>query len=249
MNDTTLLKFALDAGEIMLTSGAETHRVEDTMKRILSVSHSAGVEALALSTMLIVSIPSNSHGPMTLTRGVRDRSVNFEKICLVNTVSRAFVSKQICLSEATKQLEDIAFTGTFPPTLRMLCYGVACGSFTMVLNGSWMDGLAAFLFGLLMGILLINLSRKKVPYFLSYLLGGVLAGAGATIFHSFVPTAGPDMIIIGSIMPLLPGITITNGIRDIMEGNFISGTTKLVEALLVAFAIAGGVGFGISFFV
>lgn len=249
MNDSTLLKFALDAGEIMLTSGAETHRVEDTMKRILSISHSSGVEALALSTLLIVSIPSDAHGPMTLTRGVRDRSVNFEKICSVNTVSRAFVSREISLEQAIKALEKISDTLTFPPVLRMVCYGIACGCFTMVLNGSWVDGLAALVFGVLMGILLINLSRRKVPYFLSYLLGGVLAGAGAMLFHNIVPTAGIDMIVIGTIMPLLPGITMTNGIRDIMEGNFISGTTKLVEALLVAFAIAGGVGFGMSFFI
>ncbi|HBF64881.1 MAG TPA: hypothetical protein DDW34_02910 [Clostridium sp.] len=54
------------------------------------------------------------------------------------------------------------------------------------------------------------------------------------------------MIIIGSIMPMLPGMTMTNSIRDIMEGHYISGTSKMAEALLIAFAIAGGVGFGIT---
>lgn len=35
-NDTKLINLALDAGEIMLKNGAETFRVQDTMKRILS---------------------------------------------------------------------------------------------------------------------------------------------------------------------------------------------------------------------
>ena len=37
-NDTKLINLALDAGEIMLKNGAETFRVQDTMKRILSTT-------------------------------------------------------------------------------------------------------------------------------------------------------------------------------------------------------------------
>ena len=84
MDENALLKLALDAGEIMLTSGAETHRVEDTMHHILSVSHNTEAEALAMSTLLIVSLPSEKRGSLTLTRGVHSRSVNFQKICEVN---------------------------------------------------------------------------------------------------------------------------------------------------------------------
>ncbi|MFV0314608.1 MAG: threonine/serine exporter family protein [Anaerotignum sp.] len=246
MNDNQLLKFALDAGELMLSSGAETHRVQDTMHRILSASHSDGVEAMAMSTFLIVSIPSEKSGSLTLTRGVYSRAVNFEKICRVNDISRAFVSGQICLEEATVRLVEINHTSDFPPIARVISSGVTCGSFTLVLNGTWTDSLAAFIFGILIGLLLQLARKSKMPHFFSCLLGGFIAGAGAVIFHKFVPTAGTDLIIIGSIMPLLPGMTMTNSIRDVMEGNFISGTSKMVETLLIAFAIAGGVGFGIA---
>ncbi|WP_313529794.1 threonine/serine ThrE exporter family protein [Anaerotignum sp.] len=246
MDDNKLLKFALDAGEIMLASGAETHRVQDTMHRILSVSHSTGVEALAMSTFLIVSIPSNKSGSLTLTRGVYNRSVNFEKICSVNDISRAFVSGQITLGQAARRLDEISHTSAYSSMARIVSSGVACGGFTMVLNGSWVDGLAAFVFGLIIGVLLSYSGKTKIPYFFSCLIGGFIAGAGSVLFHKFVPTAGTDMIIIGSIMPMLPGMTMTNSIRDIMEGNFISGTSKMAEALLIAFAIAGGVGFAIT---
>lgn len=246
MDDNTLLKFALDAGEIMLSSGGETHRVQDTMHRILSVSHSTGVEALAMSTFLIVSIPSKKSGSLTLTRGVYNRSVNFGKICFVNEISRAFVSGQISLPDAAKRLDEISHASAYHPISRIIGSGVACGGFTMVLNGSWIDGMAAFLFGILIGILLNYSQKTKLPTFFSCLLGGFIAGAGSVIFHRLVPSSASNMIIIGSIMPLLPGMTITNSIRDIMEGHYISGTSKMAEALLIAFAIAGGVGFGIT---
>ena len=53
--DTQLINLALDAGEIMLASGAETFRVQDTMQRILSVSGKEKIEALAMCTLLMVT--------------------------------------------------------------------------------------------------------------------------------------------------------------------------------------------------
>jgi uncharacterized membrane protein YjjP (DUF1212 family) len=248
MDDNKLLKLALDAGEIMLSSGAETHRVQDTMHRILSVSHPTGVEALAMSTFLIVSVSSEKSGSISLTRGIYNRSVNFGKICSVNEISRAFVSGKMPLEIASARLEEVRQVSVYSPLTRILCSGVACAGFTLVLNGAFIDALAAFIFGLLIGVLLRYSRISKLPYFFSCLIGGFIAGAGSTIFQKMVPTAGVNMIIIGSIMPLLPGMTMTNSIRDIMEGHLISGTTKMVETLLIAFAIAGGVGFGITIF-
>ena len=64
--DTKLLNLALDAGEIMLMSGAETHRVQDTMLRILSVRGPQKIEALARSTILLVGLHRNETGPLTV---------------------------------------------------------------------------------------------------------------------------------------------------------------------------------------
>lgn len=247
LDDNKLLKFALDTGEIMLSSGAETHRVEDTMRRILSTSDIEGVEALALSTFLIVSMPSNLHGSLTLTRGVRRRSINFEKICSANDLSRSFVSRELTLAEAIEKMELINHTPEFPPYLSKLCFGIAGGCFALLYGGTWLDGFMAFIFCFIIGALIVFLGNKKTPYFFNYLFGGVLAGIFTLLFHSVVPVANINLIIIGSITPLMPGMTMTNSIRDIMEGNFISGTTRLVETVLIAFALAGGVGFGMSF--
>ena len=90
--DTQLINLALDAGEIMLASGAETFRVQDTMQRILSVSGKEKIEALAMCTLLMVTLPREEKGPLSMARAVKNRDLNFEKICAVNDMSRAFVS-------------------------------------------------------------------------------------------------------------------------------------------------------------
>lgn len=248
-NDTKLLNLALDAGEIMLKSGAETQRVQDTMLRILSMSGREKIEALAMSTMLIVSLPREDKGPLSMARGVQDRSVNFEKICAVNSMSRAFVSGEITLEEATSRMLEIHHAPKFAPSLRVLAYGLTSGGFTMVYNGTPLDGVAAFVIGMALGLMVLGNGAWKAPYFFSSFMGGVITGILAIFFHALMPSTQIDMIVIGSIMPLLPGITLTKAIRDVLEGNFISGNSKLMEALLVACAIAGGVAIVLGVFV
>lgn len=247
MNDNVLLKLALDVGEIMITSGAETPRVEDTMMRILSISGNQGAEAVALSTLLIASLPSENHGSLTLTRGVRSRSINFERICMMNSLSRGLVSGEISLEEATLELKNVKNTARFPLWLIILAYAAGAFGFCAMLNGSIADATASLFCGGLIGFFVVFLQGKSVPYFLGSFVGGGIAAAMALVLCHFFAVLNINTIIVGSIFPLLPGVVMTNAIRDIMEGNFISGTSKLMEALLVAVAIACGVGLSLSY--
>ena len=119
-NDTKLINLALDAGEIMLKNGAETFRVQDTMKRILSTTGREKIEATAISTALIVTLPREEKGPLSMMRGVRTRTINFEKVCEVNDMSRAFVSGKISLDEAIERLKEIHQFSFYPlPRFRL----------------------------------------------------------------------------------------------------------------------------------
>lgn len=245
IDNNKLLKFALDAGEIMIASGAETSRVEDTMQRILSKSNAQSVEALCGNTFLFASLVNDDTTPITLVRAIKDRSVNFEKICGVNHISRNFVSEKVNLEDSIKELHLIEQVPTFPPLIRIISHGFASGGFTMVLSGTWIDGSISFFLGVILGALLVLSEDRKIPFFLLNLVGGIFSGFFATLFQTIVPT--PDLIIIGTITPLLPGRIMTNSIRDMLESNFLCGSTQLIESLLIGVAIAGGVGIGVNF--
>ena len=223
-NDTKLINLALDAGEIMLKNGAETFRVQDTMKRILSTTGREKIEATAISTALIVTLPREEKGPLSMMRGVRTRTINFEKVCEVNDMSRAFVSGKISLDEAIERLKEIHQFSFYPLPIRIFGYG------------------------LFLGCLDIWLGKKKIPYFFGPFLGGVAAACLACLIQPHFPSAHIGTIIIGSIMPLLPGMTFAKSMRDLLEGNLISGYTKAVEALVIACSLAGGVGLTLSYF-
>lgn len=85
---------------------------------------------------------------------------------------------------------------------------------------------------------------KFLNDFLAALLIGVLAICSVHLSLA----REINNIIIGSIMPLVPGLAITNSFRDIMAGHLISGVARATEALFVAGAIGGGIIVAFNFF-
>ena len=55
------------------------------------------------------------------------------------------------------------------------------------------------------------------------------------------------LILTGALMPLVPGLALTNALRDLFKGDLLSGMVKICEALLTAFALGGGVGIILKF--
>ena len=166
-NDTKLINLALDAGEIMLKNGAETFRVQDTMKRILSTTGREKIEATAISTALIVTLPREEKGPLSMMRGVRTRTINFEKVCEVNDMSRAFVSGKISLDEAIERLKEIHQFSFYPLPIRIFGYGLISGCCSFLDTPFFLDGCIAFVIGLFLYLAW----QKENPLFLRAVSG------------------------------------------------------------------------------
>ena len=245
--DTKLINLALDAGEIMIRNGAETFRVQDTMRRILATSGQEKIEAVAMVTVLLATLPRKEKGPLSMMRAIHSRSVNFQKVCAVNDMSRAFVEGRISLDEAIQRLDDISRQREYLVPTRILGYGCISGGFTLLSSLSPLDGALSFFIGMLLGTFSIWLNTKKMPYFLPPFLGGAFVALCAAGIQPLFPASHIDTIVIGGIMPLLPGVTFSKSMRDLMEGNIISGYTKAVEALVIAGSLAGGVGLTLSY--
>lgn len=246
--DTKLINLALDAGELMLCSGAETFRVQDTMRRILSVSGREKIEALAMCTLLIVTLPREKKGPLSMARAVKSRAVNFEKICAVNDMSRAFVEGKIDIDEALEQCQKIYHAPNFKFFTRVLGYAINGAGFAVMVGGGAIDGFLSFFVALLMGITLVYFEDSRVPFFFGPLMGGFVTGIAACLAHYFFPATMLDKMIIGTMKALLPGLALSKAMRDLLEGNLISGNSRVVEVLLNACSIAGGVAVALIIF-
>lgn len=233
------------AGRIMMESGAETYRVEDTMLRMARSQNMMDAQSYVTPTGIIFSLGKTQ--PTRIT-SISTRITDLHRIVLVNNVSRRLASQIIPLEEAYDELKKIEKTNYFLPIIiQVLAASIASSCFLLLFNGSLTDLPAAFIaggLGLYIVTIIHNMTRVK---FFSEFSAAVGVGVMALLAIHFGMGMEVDKIIIGSVMPLVPGLLITNAVRDLMAGHFTSGMAKGAEAFLTAFAIGSGIALVLSF--
>lgn len=243
MNYKLLFKLALLAGDIMLKNGAETYRVEDTMNRILHTSHFDVIESFVTPTGIMATLDDPSIEMITYVRRVDKRTINLSKVELTNDISRKYCQGQLTIQEAYDALLDVKKRPTYSKRTLFIAYGLVAGFFTIVFEGNFTDGLVATMIGCCLALMDFLFQRYEVNKFFYDIVGGSIIALMAILLTKIIPIGSHmNIIIIGSIMPLVPGVAFTNAIRDTIEGNLVSGVSRAVEALIVAASIATGVG-------
>lgn len=245
----TRRELALDcfllAGRIMMESGAETYRVEDTMIRMAVSQNMVNSHCFVTPTGIMFS-PSEE----LATRFVRinNRSTDLERVALVNSVSRNLVSGDYTLQQAYDEMLIIDQTNYRSSIwVQTLAASMASACFFILLGGSWINLPFAFVIGGI-GFIIVEkiLEETRVKIFAEFIGAFVIGILASLAVYSGIAT-NLDTLIIGSIMPLVPGLLITNAVRDLMAGHFVSGLSKGAEAFLTAFAIGAGIAVVISF--
>lgn len=243
VNDKLLVETAVTAGEIMLVSGAEIYRVEDTVRRILSLAPGRRSENVALGTSLIVTLDRPGDESLTIMRRIRDRSTNLNRVCLVNEVSRRLCAGEMSLKEAQKSLQEIQQDIQYYSWTRAVGYVGVSAFFALLLGGTWREGLGAGLAGVLLAGVCLLTARARLNDFCTNALGAFAVGVAALSIETWmIPGMNGNAVITGAIMPLVPGVTFTTSIRDILNGDYASGTNRMMEALVVALSVAAGIG-------
>ncbi len=247
MNYKLLLNFALLTGEIMLENGAETFRVEDTISRILHTSNCQTAEAFVTPTGIFATLDHADIDLMSYVRRIKKRTININKIALANSISRSFCSEALTLEAAMYQLQQVKKEAEYSPWIRILSIGLAAGFFALVFGGTTADMGVALLSGIIFGIIEGFLSKYEVSKFLIDILGGVIAASIPYLLCFKLGFADHfDLIVISSIMPMVPGVAITNAVREMLHGELISGVARAMDAFIIAASIATGVGIVLS---
>ncbi|MDA8235529.1 MAG: threonine/serine exporter family protein [Clostridia bacterium] len=245
-----IVLLAIYAGEILLRNGAETYRVEDTINRICYYRGVDFAETFVTPTGLIVSVDNKESHPVTIIRKITRRETNLTKVSAVNAFSRRFVSGKISIDEGMAELKAIDRQDLGYSHVRVfLSGGVAAGAAAVLLGGSWDDFFPALLVAFVIRIVLSTITLFRFSLFLDAYVAGFTAAITGFLLIKLGWGQHLSEIITGALVPLFPGVALTNSIRDFITGDLQSGTVRGVEALLAAGALAGGVGIGLSIFV
>ena len=243
VSERDIILLAITAGEMMLRNGGETYRVEETMARICHAFDVKQVEVFVTPTSIFISLVKNSDSaPYTFQRGIRNRDINLTKVSKLNHFSRNFSPEMITIEDAMAELHEIDQCKSYPYILRFILTGLATACFTMLHSGNWND----FFCSLFMGFCMSALMSFKYPLqrngFLRTMMGAAFGAFLALTCFTLGLSGNFDSVIIGGIMILLPGVAITNAIRDSFSGDLLSGMVRAFDAFITSLGIAVGVG-------
>ena len=246
MDYKLLADTALLAGELMLQSGAETFRVEETITRILKTSGQERTEAIAYATGIMVTLDGKDSGVISMVVRIGDRETNLGQVCEVNNISRRYCDGKITLEEANQSLKAIRGVKRFPDWVITLCAIVTSAAFTLLLGGGVFDCLFAAVYGVLQVVFMFLNRKVHINRFILNMITSFFVAlmTEVLVLAAKIPI-NQEVLIAGSIMPMLPGVALTNALRDTLQGDYMSGAVRTIEAVMVAIAIGIGIGAGL----
>ena len=219
-----IMDFIMAAGETLLENGAEVFRVEQTMEIMARSFHLREFHVYVLTNGIFASAGT---AEIAEVRNVPVRTTHLGRVAAVNALSRQIAAGGVTLDEAEHRLAE-ARRIPFPKGKTQLLAGMSgTACFALIFGGTIRSALAAAAAGF-----------RKVSAAALITLVCIL---GCHLLDTEASHA-----IIGALMILTPGIAFTMGIRDFVQGDYLSGTIRMIDALLIAASIAIGTGFVLS---
>lgn len=240
MEDRQILSSALDIGEQLLVNGAEVYRVEECIRRICTAYGARRVDVFTITSSIAVTIETASGEALTQTRRIHACKTDLNRVDLLNGLSREMCRTTMDYETFREKLQAIEKSPIFPERLQFLTYGCTTAAFTVFFGGSWADAAVSFFVGLTLYLAVRGASLAGFNGVISNLVSSFVISFLTIFAVSHHLGDSMEMIVIGNIMPLIPGTGLTNALRDMISGDTIAGILRFCEACIMAFAIAAG---------
>lgn len=229
------------AARIVLENGGETYRAEDTVLRMCRGLGISKVDVLALPTGLMLTLIDDSDVSVSRIVRVYTHNINLKRLDDCNRVSRLAAEGKLTSTQALRELKSIYRDKGMKPWLTGLCGALAAAFFSAMLGGGFYETAAALVTGAIVQFSIPYLLKKHIPVTVCSLIMGFVSAITIRLLNLLFPQINAELAIVGAILPLLPGLAMTNAIRDTIRGDLVSGGARLTEASLMAVMVAVGI--------
>lgn len=241
-----VMEAALQAGHLLLENGAEISRVEETMERICRHYGVQSGNAFVLTNGIFATVGSRNESFFAKVEHIPVSGTHLDRVAAVNQLSREIEEGRYSVREVSERLDFIRNMPGKTKLMQVLASGCGSAAFCYLFGGSVWDSLVAFSAGTLLYLYVLYVSGPYLSKIVANISGGALVTVICCLMYVLEAGQHLNFMVIGSIMPLIPGVPFTNAIRDIADGDYISGSVRMMDALLVFFSIAIGVGVGFA---
>lgn len=246
-DEKEVMELALQAGHLLLENGAEIFRVEETMERICRYYGVCSENEFVLSNGIFITGGNEKENYFAKVQHIPVSATQLDRVAAVNQLSREIEEGKYTLQEAFEAIERIRKMPQKSKRSQILASGIGSAAFCLLFGGALLDSMAALIAGFFLYGYILFFSGKKLSKITQNIGGGLLVTLICGLLHQMGLGIHMHYMIMGAIMPLVPGVAFTNAIRDMADGDYLSGAVRMLDALVVFVCIATGVGIGISF--
>ncbi len=241
MSELEILDMINEIGFLLLKSGAEIYRVEESITKMCEGYDFKNIEIFAIPTYYTLSLTLKD-GTL-YNKSIRSRSnrVHLDRLHALNDLSRRIASRNISDDEIKEEIESIRSMRLNLPLI-FIGYTLSSAMFCVFFGGGMSEMIVSGIIGAGLYFVIYAMELLDINSIARTLLSSMFLSSIAIMASKFSIIQDQASVIIGVLMCLVPGIAITNSLRDVISGDFVSGVSRLVEALLIATSIAVGVG-------
>ena len=237
------IEFALLLGEALHRYGTPAHRLEATLTL---VCERLGIESrfVATPTALFASFGPASAMQSTMVR-VEPGDMDLGKLAELDTVSDAVAHSRMSVTEGALSIGHIlASPPPYLPFMTLISYGVAAASTARLLGGGWREIAVATASSLIIGVLSALSSPFRSVARVVDAVGALASSALATLAAVYWAPVSVSVATLSGVVVLLPGLSLTVAMNELANRHLISGTAKLMNALLTFLKLGFGVALG-----
>lgn len=234
-------RLALFVGELVLKNGGETNRVE---RLCMAICESQGFKysSIYVTPTLIIVGDDRAHG-VTFMKNIKDRGINLMRLAMVNAfVMDLIKEKEIDFEKAIYLLKRLDKMESYGYWTKIFAVGCSAASFVYLFDITLLEGLITFFIVTSAVVMTKYINAMSITPILGTIISCFYIGMGSLMADYYGYATSYHMIIVGAILPFLPGISITKSISDLVSGELISGSVRAVEAFLTALSIGIGIG-------
>ena len=240
MNYNKIVQGILDIGESMLISGAENYRIEDSLYRMCRSYGFVKYDVFVIPSNIQITVETENGDIITQVRHIENADIDFDQLDYMNNLCRYVCSHTPDEEELQKKYQEVKNRPPQHPEAKYFAGVMGGTGFAVFFGCNFKDAIVAVIVSLMIVVVGKWLEKREGNLFvyntiLSFLSEVIIVFSVRNGFADH-----PERIMIGIVMLLISGLSTTNGIREILQKDYISGFINIMNSILGAAGIVVG---------
>ena len=241
MNYNKILQGILDIGEAMLQSGAENFRLEDSLYRMCKSYGFTRYDVFVIPSNIQITVETPEGDIITQIRHIESTDINFDRLDYLNNLSRYVCQNKPDEKKLREKYLEVMNWEEQHPAVKYFAGVMGGTGFAVFFGCGFMDAIVAVIVSLMIVAVGEWLSKRESNLMVYNMILSFLSEVIIILLVRLGIGSHAEWIMIGIVMLLISGLGVTNGIRDLLQRDFISGSLNIMNAFLGAAGIAFGI--------